>query len=55
MPFTGGKFWVTVAVHSRDHQRVFHVQDQRYSFEVAQVDGRREQSYMPVAVEVAPR
>jgi ABC-type polysaccharide/polyol phosphate transport system ATPase subunit len=55
IPFTGGKFWVTVAVHSRDHQRVFHVQDQRYSFEVAQIEGRRDQSYMPVSVEVEPR
>jgi ABC-2 type transport system ATP-binding protein len=55
MPFTGGKYWVTVAVHSRDRQRMFHVQDQRYSFEVTQLEGRREQSYMPVSVEVEPR
>lgn len=55
IPFTGGKYWVTIAVHSRDHQRVFHVQDQRYSFEVAQIEGRREQSYMPVTVEVESR
>ena len=54
VPFTGGKYWVTVAVHSRDHRRVYHVQDQRYSFEVGQLEGRREQSFMPVRVEVEP-
>jgi hypothetical protein len=31
---------------------VFHVQDQRYSFEVRQMDGRRDQTFMPVGVEV---
>ncbi len=52
LPFTGGKFWVTVGVHSRDNERVYHVQDQRYSFEVQQTDGRRDQTYMPVRAEV---
>jgi ABC-type polysaccharide/polyol phosphate transport system ATPase subunit len=52
LPFTGGKYWVTIAVHSRDNERVFHVQDQRYSFEVHQVEGRRDQAFMPVRVEV---
>lgn len=55
MPFTGGKYWVTLAVHSRDHQHVYHVQDQRYSFEVTRLEGRRDQSFMPVAIEVEPR
>jgi ABC-2 type transport system ATP-binding protein len=52
LPFTGGKYWVTLGVHSRDNQRVYHVQDQRYSFEVRQIEGRRDQTFMPVAVEV---
>ena len=52
VPFTGGKFWVTLGVHSRDNQRVYHVQDQRYSFEVRQTEGRRDQTFMQVAVEV---
>jgi ABC-2 type transport system ATP-binding protein len=52
LPFTGGKFWVTVGVHSRDNARVYHVQDQRYSFEVQQTDGRRDQTFMPVRAEV---
>jgi ABC-type polysaccharide/polyol phosphate transport system ATPase subunit len=52
LPFTGGKFWVTVGVHSRDNERVYHVQDQRYSFEVQQTDGRRDQTFIPVRAEV---
>jgi hypothetical protein len=43
---------VTVGVHSRDNERVYHVQDQRYSFEVRQLEERRGQTYMPVVVEV---
>jgi ABC-2 type transport system ATP-binding protein len=50
--FTGGQYWVTIGVHSRDNARVYHVQDQRYSFEVRQAEGRRDQTYMPVAVVV---
>jgi ABC-2 type transport system ATP-binding protein len=52
VPFTGGKYWITLGVHSRDNQRVFHVQDQRYSFEVQQTEGRRDQTYIPVRVEI---
>jgi ABC-2 type transport system ATP-binding protein len=52
VPFTGGQYWVTVGVHSRDNQRVYHVQDQRYSFEVRQLEGRKGQTFMPVGVEV---
>jgi hypothetical protein len=50
IPVTGGKYWVTLGVHSRDNQRVYHVQDERYSFEVQQAEGRHEQLYMPVGV-----
>jgi ABC-2 type transport system ATP-binding protein len=52
LPFTGGKYWITVGVHSRDNRRVYHVLDQRYSFEVQRIEGRMEQFYMPVKVEV---
>jgi hypothetical protein len=55
LPFTGGKYWVTLGVHSRDNQRVYHVQDQRYSFDVAQADGRRDQTFMPVRASVEER
>ena len=52
VPFTGGKYWVTIGVHARDNQRVYHLQDQRYSFEVQREEGRRDQTYMPVHVDV---
>ena len=53
LPFTSGKYWITVGVHSRDNQRTYHVQEQRCSFEVRRVEDRREQFYMPVTIEVA--
>jgi ABC-2 type transport system ATP-binding protein len=52
VPFTGGTFWVTLGVHSRDNQFVYHVQDQRYSFEVRQTTSRRDQLFMPVDAEM---
>jgi hypothetical protein len=50
IPVTGGKYWLTVAAHSRDNARVFHVLEQRSSFEVQQADGRRDQLSIPVSV-----
>jgi ABC-type glutathione transport system ATPase component len=52
IPVTGGTYWVTLGVHSRDNARVYHVQDQRYSFQVQQPEGRRDQLSFPVTVEV---
>ncbi len=52
IPVTGGKYWITLGVHSRDNARVYHVQDQRYSFDVRQSEGRRDQFSIPVAVRV---
>jgi len=53
LPLTGGRYWVTLGVHARDNQRVYHVQDQRYTFEVRPDEGHREQLYMPVRAEVS--
>jgi len=50
IPVTGGKYWITLGVHSRDNARVYHVQDERYSFEVQQAEGRRDQLSIPVTV-----
>jgi hypothetical protein len=47
-----GKYWVTLGVHSRDHGRTYHVQDQRYAFEVQELGDARGQVFVPVAVEV---
>jgi ABC-type polysaccharide/polyol phosphate transport system ATPase subunit len=52
LPFTGGKYWVTLGVHSRDNARAYHVQDQRYSFEVQRLEERRDQMFVPVEAEV---
>jgi len=52
IPVTGGKYWLTLGVHSRDNTRVYHVQDERYFFEVQQADGRRDQLTFPVTAEM---
>jgi len=52
IPVTGGKYWLTLGVHSRDNARVYHVQDERYSFEVRQADGRRDQLTFPVTAQM---
>jgi len=52
VPFVQGKYWVTLGVHSRDHAHTYHVQDQRYAFEVQEVGDARGQVFLPVAVEV---
>jgi ABC-type polysaccharide/polyol phosphate transport system ATPase subunit len=52
IPVTGGKYWLTLGVHSRDNARVYHVQDERYSFDVQQADGRRDQLTFPVTTEM---
>ena len=52
IPVTGGKYWLTLGVHSRDNARVYHVQDERYSFDVQQADGHRNQLTFPVTAEM---
>ena len=52
IPVTGGKYWLTLGVHSRDNTRVYHVQDERYSFDVQQADGHRNQLTFPVSAEM---
>jgi ABC-2 type transport system ATP-binding protein len=52
IPVTGGTYWITLGVHSRDNARVYHVQDERYSFEVHQADGRRDQLHFPLRIEM---
>jgi ABC-2 type transport system ATP-binding protein len=50
IPVTGGTYWITLGLHSRDSVRVYHVLDERYSFQVRQADGRRDQLSIPVTV-----
>lgn len=34
LPFMEGRYYVTLGVHSKDFKRVYHLQEQRYSFDV---------------------
>jgi hypothetical protein len=52
IPVTGGKYWLTLGVHSRDNAHVYHVLDERYSFDVQQADGRRDQLTFPVTTQM---
>ncbi|MEA2579810.1 MAG: type transport system ATP-binding protein [Actinomycetota bacterium] len=52
MPLVQGRYWVTLGVHGRDVSRVYHVQDQRYSFEVQQSGERRDQVFIAMDTEV---
>jgi ABC-2 type transport system ATP-binding protein len=52
LPFVGGKYWVTLGVHSRDSSRVYHVQEQRYTFEVRVGEASTGQVFIPVEVDV---
>jgi ABC-2 type transport system ATP-binding protein len=52
LPFVSGKYWVTLGVHSRDSSRVYHVQEQRYTFEVTVGEATTGQVFIPVDVDV---
>ncbi len=48
-PYTAGKYWVTIGLSSRSTGHLFHVQTQRYLFEVIEVP--RVQEHIEVVVE----
>ena len=52
LPFVRGRYWVTLGVHSKDASRVYHVQDQRYSFEVKTGAENPGQVFIPVDVDL---
>jgi ABC-2 type transport system ATP-binding protein len=52
VPFVSGKYWVTLGVHSRDASHVYHVQEQRYTFEVNVGEATTGQVFIPVDVDV---
>ena len=52
LPFVRGKFWVTLGVHSRDASRVYHVQEQRYAFEIKTGAENPGEVFIPVEVDV---
>jgi ABC-2 type transport system ATP-binding protein len=48
-PYTAGKYWVTIGLSSHDTRHLYHVQTQRYLFEVIEVP--RVQEHIDVVVE----
>lgn len=51
LPLLPGRYWVTVGLESRRTGRLYHVQTQRYMFDVAE-GARRDRLDVPVEVEV---
>jgi ABC-2 type transport system ATP-binding protein len=50
-PYDAGKYWVTVGLSSRATGRLYHVQTQRYLFEVVDAPRVQERIEVPVVVE----
>jgi len=51
-PYAAGKYWVTVGLSSRDTGRLYHVQTQRYGFDVVDAVRIQDRVDVPVDVEV---
>jgi ABC-2 type transport system ATP-binding protein len=51
-PYAPGKYWVTIGLSSRTTGSLYHVQTQRYLFEVFDAPRAQERVDVPVAVEV---
>jgi ABC-2 type transport system ATP-binding protein len=54
LPFLEGRYYVTLGVHSRDSTRVYHLQEQHYSFAVVRGEENPGQVFIPVEVRVEP-
>ena len=52
LPMVDGRYHVTLAVHSRDARRVFHVQENRYSFDVVKGQENPGAVFIPVECRV---
>jgi ABC-2 type transport system ATP-binding protein len=48
LPFVDGVYYVTLGVHARDSSRVYHVQEQHYSFRVARGEENPGTLFIPV-------
>jgi ABC-2 type transport system ATP-binding protein len=51
-PYAAGKYWVTVGLSSRETGRLYHVQTQRYGFDVVDAVRIQDRIDVPVDVEV---
>jgi ABC-2 type transport system ATP-binding protein len=54
LPFVGGRYYVTLGVHSRDSRRVYHVQEQHYSFDVIRGEENPGEVFIAVECRVEP-
>jgi ABC-type polysaccharide/polyol phosphate transport system ATPase subunit len=54
LPFVRGRYYVTFGVHSRDATRVYHLQEQHYSFAVVRGEENPGLVYIPVECRVEP-
>ena len=52
LPFVDGRYYVTLGVHSRDSKRVYHLQEQRYSFDVIKGEEDPGAIFIPVECKV---
>ncbi|MGH2573314.1 MAG: ABC transporter ATP-binding protein [Actinomycetota bacterium] len=52
LPFVGGRYYVTLGVHSRDARQVYHVQEQHYSFDVIRGEENPGAVFIPVECRV---
>src|SRR5207247_2660753 len=54
-PYTPGKYWVTIGLSSQQTGRLYHVQTQRYGFDVVDAVRVQDRVDVPVDVEAADR
>jgi ABC-2 type transport system ATP-binding protein len=52
LPFVGGRYYVTLGVHSRDARHVYHVQEQHYTFDVIRGEENPGEVFIPVECRV---
>jgi ABC-2 type transport system ATP-binding protein len=48
LPFVDGRYYLTLGVHSRDSKHVYHLQEQRYSFDVVRGEENPGAVWIPV-------
>jgi hypothetical protein len=54
LPFVDGRYYVTIGVHSRDSKRVYHMQEQRYTFDMVRGEENPGMVYIPVECRTEP-
>jgi len=52
LPYTSGKYWLTVAITSEDHSVVYDLQEQRYTFDVPAQSDNPPVAYIPTTLKV---